>query len=109
MATSWIEYDCVKHKMEEIKRNKSISTWVDKMLSIEMMLRVRKPRHCILIEKDEGQMNGLKNRMLTWESLPNPNGESDVIGDFKLLNQLFKSEKGMNMILMINFHESLNL
>ena len=73
------------------------------------MLRVRKTRRCILIEKDEGQMNGLKNRMLTWESLQNPNGECNIIGDFILLNQLLKSEKGMNMILMINFHESLNL
>jgi hypothetical protein len=99
VATSWSEYYCVKQKMEEIRRNKNISTWVDKMLSIEMMLRVRKPRQCILIEKDEGQMNGLKNRMLTWESLQKPNGESDIIGDFMLLNQLFKSEKGMNMIL----------
>jgi hypothetical protein len=79
------------------------------MLSIEMMLRVRKPRHCILIEKDGEQMNGSKNRMLTWESLQNHNGESDIIGDFKLLNQLFKSEKGMNMILMTKFYESLNL
>jgi len=77
--------------------------WVDKILSIEMMLRVRKPRHCILIEKNVEQINGLKNGMLTWESLQNPNGESDIIGDFMLLYQLFKSEKGLNMILMINF------
>jgi len=40
-------------KMEEVRRNKNISSLVDKMVSIEMMLRVRKPRHCILIEKDE--------------------------------------------------------
>ena len=78
--------------MEEIRRNKIISTWFDKMISFEMMLRVRKPRHCILIEGDEEQMNGSKNRMLTWESLPNPNGEYDIIGNFKLLGQLFKSE-----------------
>ena len=100
MATSWIEYDCVKRKMKEIWRNKNISSWGDKMLSIEMLLRVRKPRHCILIEKDAEQMNRLKNKMLPWESLQNPNGESDIIGDFKLLNQLFKSENGMNMIIM---------
>ena len=47
-------------KKEEIRRNKNISTLVDKMLSTEMMLRVQKPRHCILIEKDEEKMNGLK-------------------------------------------------
>jgi hypothetical protein len=109
LATSWIEYDNVKRKLEEIRRNKNVSTWVDKMLSIEMMLRVRKSRHCILIEKDEEHMNGLKNRMLTWESLQNPNGESDIIGDLMLLNQLLKSEKRINMFLMINFYESLNL
>ena len=46
--------------------------------------------------------------MLTWESLQNPNGKFDIIGDFKLLNQLFKSEKGINMILMTKINESLN-
>jgi hypothetical protein len=108
VATSWIEYDC-DNKMEKIRRKKK-SDWFDKMTAIKMMLRVRKPMHCILIEGDEEQMNGSKNRMLTWESLPNPNGESDIIGNFKLLGQLFKGEKGIEkMILMISFHASLNL
>jgi hypothetical protein len=89
--------------MKKIRRNKKISSRVDKMLSIEMMLRVRKPWHCILIEKDAEQKNGSKNRMLTWDSLQNPNGESNIIGDFKLLNRLFKSEIGMNMILMTKY------
>jgi hypothetical protein len=85
--------------MEEIRRNKNISTWADKMLSIELMLRVRKPRQCILIEKNKEQMNGSKNRMLTWESLPNPNGEFvDTSGDFKLMGQFFKSFKGTTLI-----------
>lgn len=91
--------------MEEIRRNKNISTWADKMLSIELMLRVRKPRHCILIEKSKEQMNGSKNRMLTWESLPNPNGEfNDTIGDFKLLGALFKSDKGMENVFNYKLH-----
>ena len=48
-----------------------------------------------MIEKDEEQMNGEKTECWHDKPPPNPNGESDIIGNFKLLSQLFKSEKGM--------------
>jgi len=68
--------------------------WKEKFLNIDHYLRSLRLRHCILIESDLRQFNGLKYRIDAWETLCSPVRECDSVGNFSLISDIYKSKRG---------------